>query len=203
MSEDEKLRSDEERGAGRPLDGAQAPEKGVPMWIGAGVLLGVVAVASIVGFHIGHYAHMLATAAGVAAAGVLIGMAASGNTQPLVFVLLGADAVVTAGVGTIAWKGMRDPSLRAAHHVHSIVGKEGVAVGSLDPAGIVRVQGENWTASSLNGRIEDGDRVQVIGIEGVRLSVWGEHGVAEVSQGLRGAELPTAGVPVTEPEGNG
>lgn len=173
------------------------------MWIGAGVLLGLVAVASIVGFHIGHYAHMLATAAGVAAAGVLIGMAASGNTQPLVFVLLGADAVVTAGVGTIAWKGLKDPSLRAAHHVHTVIGKEGVAVGSLDPSGIVRVQGENWTASSLNGRVEDGERVQVIGIEGVRLSVWGERGVAEIIQAKRGAELPSADRPLNEPEGNG
>lgn len=144
------------------------------MWILAGFLLGMVALSSVVGFHVGHVAHVVAVAAGLAAAGVLVGIAATGNTHPLVFVLLGADSVVTLGVGTMAWKGLTDSSLRAGHHVHSIVGREGVAVGELDPSGMVRVHGENWSANSLNGRIESGARVQVIGVEGIRLTVWGE-----------------------------
>ncbi|HLX77449.1 MAG TPA: hypothetical protein VKR27_01075, partial [Acidimicrobiales bacterium] len=118
---------------------ASAVAKGGPMWIFAGFLLGLVALSSVIGFHVGHVAHVVAVAAGLAAAGVLIGIAATGNTHPLVFVLLGADTVVTVGVGTMAWKGLTDASLRAGHHVHSIVGREGVALGDLDPSGTVRV----------------------------------------------------------------
>jgi membrane-bound ClpP family serine protease len=145
------------------------------MWFLAGALLGVVGIASILGFHIGHHAHAIAAAAGVAAAGVLIGIIASGNTGGLVFTLLSADVVVTAGVGTMAWRALKDPRLRAGASAHSVVGKEGVAVDVLDPAGIVRVRGENWSATSLNGRVEAGERIQVIGTEGIRLTVWAEH----------------------------
>lgn len=145
------------------------------MWFLAGALLGVVGLASILGFHLGHHAHAIAAVAGVAAAGVLIAIIATGNTGGLVVTLLAADIVVTAGVGTMAWRGLSDPRLRATGSHHSIVGQEGVALGTLDPAGIVRVRGENWTATSLNGRIEEGARVQVIGTEGIRLTVWGEH----------------------------
>jgi membrane-bound ClpP family serine protease len=145
------------------------------MWFLAGALLGVVGLASVLGFHLGHHAHALAAAAGIAAAGVLIGIVASGNTGGLVFALLSADIVVTAGVSTLAWHGLRNPALRAASSAHSVVGKEGLALGTLDPVGVVRVRGENWTATSLNGRIEEGSRVQVIGTEGIRLTVWGEH----------------------------
>ncbi len=145
------------------------------MWFLAGALLGVVGLASILGFHLGHHAHAIAAVAGVAAAGVLIAIVATGNTGGLVLTLLAADVVVTAGVGTMAWRGFADPRLRAGSTPHSVVGKEGVAVGALDPTGVVRVRGENWTATSLNGHVEDGARVQVIGTEGIRLNVWAEH----------------------------
>jgi membrane-bound ClpP family serine protease len=144
------------------------------MWFLAGALLGVVGLASILGFHLGHHAHAIAAIAGVAAAGVLIAIVATGNTGGLVLTLLGADVVVTAGVATMAWRGFSDPRMRAGASTHSVVGKEGVALGTLDPSGIVRVRGENWTATSLNGRVEQGTRVQVIGTEGIRLTVWGE-----------------------------
>jgi membrane-bound ClpP family serine protease len=163
------------------------------MWFLAGALLGVVGLASVLGFHLGSHAHALAAIAGVAAAGVLIGMIASGNTGGLVLALLSADAVVTAGVGTLAWHGLRNPALRATSSTHSVVGKEGVALGTLDPVGVVRVRGENWTATSLNGRIDEGARVQVIGTEGIRLTVWGEHALSQSGPGaLEGDNAPGA-----------
>jgi membrane protein implicated in regulation of membrane protease activity len=145
------------------------------MWFLAGALLGVVGLASILGFHLGHVAHAVAAVAGVAAAGALIAIVATGNTGGLVLTLLGADAVVTVGVGTMAWRGLSDPRLRAGVSTHSVVGQEGVALGTLNPSGVVRVRGENWSATSANGRVEEGGRVQVIGAEGIRLTVWGEH----------------------------
>ncbi|HXZ82460.1 MAG TPA: NfeD family protein [Acidimicrobiales bacterium] len=153
------------------------------MWIVAGVLLGLVVFSSIFGFHIGPHAHAVATVAGVAAAGFLIAIAVSGDTRAFVFFLLSADVVVSAGVGAIAWKGLTDPRLRAGHSVHSLVSREGVAVSDLEPSGIVRVAGENWSATSLNGRIPAGARIQVIQVEGVRLSVWGDNGVPRETGG--------------------
>jgi membrane-bound serine protease (ClpP class) len=153
------------------------------MWIVAGVLLGLVVFSSIFGFHIGPHAHAVATLAGIAAAGFLIAIAVTGDTRAFVFLLLSADVVVSVGVGTLAWKGLTDPRLRAGHSVSSLVSREGVAVSDLEPSGIVRVAGENWSATSLNGRVPAGARIQVIQVEGVRLSVWGENGLPRETGG--------------------
>ncbi len=153
------------------------------MWIVAGVLLGLVVFSSIFGFHIGPHAHAVAAVAGLAAAGFLIAIAATGDTRSFVFLLLSADVVVSAGVAAIAWKGLTDPRLRGGHLVHSLVSHEGVAVSDLDPSGIVRVAGENWSATSLNGRVPAGARIQVIQADGVRLSVWGENGLPRETDG--------------------
>lgn len=170
------------------------------MWFLAGALLGIVGLASILGFHLGHHAHAIAAIAGVAAAGVLIAIVATGNTGGLVLTLLSADVVVTAGIGAMAWRGFKEPHLRAGASMHSVVGKEGVALGALDPTGVVRVRGENWTATSLNGRIEEGAKVQVIGTEGIRLTVWGEHELApSAPDALAGGHAPDA-IPASGPE---
>ncbi len=170
------------------------------MWFLAGALLGVVGLASILGFHLGHHAHAIAAIAGVAAAGVLIGIIGTGNTGGLVLTLLSADIVVTAGVGTMAWRGLSDPRLRATASAHSVVGKEGVTLGILDPSGVVRVRGENWTATSLNGRIEEGARVQVIGTEGIRLTVWGEEQLpSSIPDAIENEHTPGA-IPASGPD---
>jgi hypothetical protein len=54
-------------------------------------------------------------------------------------------------------------------------GQLGVAVGDLTPSGIVRVHGETWSAVAVNGTVRNGSPVQVLGVDGVRLSVWGEE----------------------------
>ncbi|MGB9112980.1 MAG: NfeD family protein [Acidimicrobiales bacterium] len=174
------------------------------MWFVAGALLGVVGLASILGFHLGHHAHTIAAIAGVAAAGVLAAIIGTGNTSGLVIALLSADIVVTAGVGTMAWRGLSDPRLRATASAHSVVGKEGVALGVLDPSGVVRVRGENWSATSLNGRVQEGGRIQVIGTEGIRLTVWGEDQLPpSIPDALESEHTPGA-IPASGPdEGKG
>jgi membrane-bound ClpP family serine protease len=47
-------------------------------------------------------------------------------------------------------------------------------VNELAPDGLVRVKGETWSATSLNGTVAAGTPVQVIRAGGVRLGVWGE-----------------------------
>jgi membrane-bound serine protease (ClpP class) len=146
-------------------------------------LLGLVVVASVLGFHVGPHGHLVALGLGVAAAVWLVVMAATGQAAPLLWVLLGADIVISAGLGVFAWRGLRLSQDHPGGHATGILGAEGVAITDLDPDGIVRVRGEQWSASSMNRRIPAGQRVQVIEASSVRLGVWSEDDVtAEIEE---------------------
>jgi membrane protein implicated in regulation of membrane protease activity len=152
------------------------------MWIVAGVLLGSVLLTSLIGLHTGPHAHALSSALGALAAVWLLIMVAEGRASSALWTLLSADVVLAGGAAVIAWKGLT-LSARAGTSVRghlSITGKEGIAVGDLTPQGIVRVGGENWSATSLNGNVAAGDRVQVISSSGVRLEVWAERPSEEI-----------------------
>jgi len=146
------------------------------MWVIAGVLLGLVVLAALLGFHAGPHVHGAAVVLGVAAAAWLVFMAADGKSRPLLWVLLAADLVVSAGVALLAYKALTTHVPQSSGRLlASPQGAEGVAVDDLDPEGIVRVNGEDWSAVSLNGTVRRGGRVQVIGGTGVKLEVWGEE----------------------------
>ena len=146
------------------------------MWIVAGALLGAALLAGLVGLHTGPHTHLVAAVTGLVAACWLVVMAVTGSPGTLLYVLLGADLSLSAGVGFGAWRGLRPgagpPQLH--HGPGGLEGREGVAVSDLDPEGVVRIQGEAWSARSLNGTIRAGTPVQVIRAEGVRLEVWGD-----------------------------
>ncbi|MFZ0170159.1 MAG: NfeD family protein [Acidimicrobiales bacterium] len=153
------------------------------MWVIAGVLLGLVVLASLVGFHAGPHAHVVAGAIGALAAAWLVLMAVDGRSAPVLWALLSADVVVSAGVGVMAWKGISGRGA-AAHELSSAQGADGVAVSDLTPDGIVRVRGEQWSATSVNGTVRAGTRVQVLRANGVHLEVWGEDAEAVPAEGL-------------------
>jgi len=145
------------------------------MWIAAGLLLGGVLLASLVGFHFGPHSHVVAAGLGVGVAVWLAVMAITGHSGTVMWTLFSADLVVSAGVGTMAWKGLSNRSLPEWRHgLRSLEGAEGIAVTPLDPDGVVRVHGENWSATSSNGPVPKGGTVQVIEASGVRLSVWAD-----------------------------
>ena len=143
------------------------------MWIVAGVLLGTMVLASLVGFHSGPHAHAVAGVFGVIVAAWFVYMVVEGRSAPVLWALLGADLVVSAGVGITAWKGLTGRNA-AGYHLSSLESAEGVAISDLVPQGIVRVRGEQWSAVSVNGTVGAGTRVQVLRAAGVRLEVWGE-----------------------------
>ena len=146
------------------------------MWLVAEFLLGFVVLATLAGFHVGPHSHLAAGIGGVLAAIWLLIMAATGQAEPLLWIVLGADVAVSAGVGTMAWKGLETSKLSASTHPSTrLVGAEGIAASALEPQGIVNIRGESWSATSLNGRVEKGRRVQVIEIDGIHLGVWGEE----------------------------
>ena len=120
------------------------------MWAGVGVLLGLMVVAAVLGFHVGPHSHLAAVGLGGAAAVLLLVMAATGQAAPLLWILLGADVAISGGLGVIAWRGLKGGAALAGAGTTGVLGAEGVAVTDLHPEGIVRVRGENWSATCLN-----------------------------------------------------
>ncbi|MGD0439172.1 MAG: NfeD family protein [Acidimicrobiales bacterium] len=166
------------------------------MWVIAGVLLGLVVLASLIGFHVGPHAHVAAGVLGVLAAVWLVVMAVDGRSAPVLWALLSADVVVSAGIATLGWKALTTPGTSASRHLVSPDGAEGIAVGDLEPDGIVRVNGETWSAVALNAPVRAGTPVQVVRAKGVRLEVWGDQLMAPGGHAELEATIPTDGVPV-------
>jgi membrane-bound serine protease (ClpP class) len=89
------------------------------------------------------------------------------SLQLAVFIALltGAFFLYAVGAGIRAQRG------RARMGRESLVGLEGVARTDLSPDGTVHVAGEMWTARAEGGRITEGERIQVVAVDGLRLRV--------------------------------
>jgi membrane-bound serine protease (ClpP class) len=68
-------------------------------------------------------------------------------------------------------KGLRAQARRVAFGIEGIVGTDGVAVTDIAPEGLVRMAGEQWSARCEEGGIRSGDRVEVVGRDGLCLLV--------------------------------
>ena len=146
------------------------------MWVIAGVLLGLVVLATLLGFHTGPHTHLVAGAFGILAAASLVALAVEGSGSAILWVLLAVDLTLSAGIGFLAWRGLSTGGRTGdGHRVLVGAGTSGVAVSDLDPEGVVRVQGEDWSAVAINSPVHAGTAVQVVGRGGVRLEVWGEE----------------------------
>jgi len=144
------------------------------MWIVAGVLIGLALAAVLAGFHVGPHAHAVAGVLGVVAAVWLLVMVVQGQTTSTLIALLAATLIVSAGAIAIGWYGLKGRGT-VAYHPERIEGAEGIAVNDLAPEGLVRVRGEQWSATSVNGIARAGTRVQVLRVSGLRLEVWAEE----------------------------
>jgi membrane-bound serine protease (ClpP class) len=78
----------------------------------------------------------------------------------------------TAGIFVFAISaGIRAQLRKPATGSEGLIGQVGVVRAALDPEGQVLVQGELWRAVSDGGRIEEGERVRIVGIERLTLRV--------------------------------
>ena len=155
------------------------------MWIITGVLLGLLCLAAIFGFHLGPHTHTVAGVLGVLTGGWLVYVLIERGSGPGLWSILGADLLVAAGLGVLAWKGISGYRHEvAAEHRHPLEGAEGVAVSDLAPGGIIRIRGEEWSATSVNGTARQGSVVQVLRAVGVRLEVWSEGAEQRSREGL-------------------
>lgn len=149
------------------------------MWMIAGVLLGLVCLATIAGFRAGPHVRLVAWFLGAVGAEWLVFMIVIGGPGPLRWSLLGAAAMLGAGAGVMVRRARSGRTTGTGIvRPNALDGAEGIAFGDLTPEGIVRVQGVLWSAISLNGTVPDATPVQVLRVDGVRLEVWGEYAEA-------------------------
>ncbi len=81
-------------------------------------------------------------------------------------------SIVIAGVFLfVATAVVRSQRRRPVTGREGLVGKVAVVQTELDPKGMVLVEGENWTATTAGDRIEPGEEVVVIKVEGLKLEV--------------------------------
>ena len=104
------------------------------------------------------------------AAGVLWGLPKLDIHIPLwvlIIVMLawGAYTIITYRMGSRALR--RKP----VHGLTAMLGSEGKVVSSLVPEGLVRIKGELWRAKSASGRLDTGEKVIVVGQDGLKLTV--------------------------------
>ncbi len=85
--------------------------------------------------------------------------------------ILGVAAVLAAFFLFAVGAGMRAQRAAVRSGTEGLMGATGVARTALEPEGMVYVQGEMWTARADSGTIGEGSRVQVVGLEGLRLRV--------------------------------
>jgi membrane-bound serine protease (ClpP class) len=94
------------------------------------------------------------------------------SVSPVVVGILGVSmALFFVFLLGAAVRGRRFPVL-SGHQ--ALLGATGTAVSDLAPAGQVQVKSELWTAIAVEGPIQKGDGVEVVGIEGLRLKVRGQ-----------------------------
>ena len=104
------------------------------------------------------------------AAIVLWGLPQLGVHLPLYVLIilmaaLAAYAVITYRLGSRALR--RKPVVG----LPDMVGTRGKAVNRLDPEGVVRIKGELWESRADGRRINTGEKVTVVGQEGLKLIV--------------------------------
>ena len=87
------------------------------------------------------------------------------------WLVFGLAAALAAFFALVLRAAIRARRLAVATGVEALVGRAGVALSELDPAGLVGLAGERWTAQAARGPIHAGEAITVIGVEGVTLRV--------------------------------
>ncbi len=86
----------------------------------------------------------------------------------LIFALAGIMAAFFVFLLGAAVRGRNYPVLSGNE---ALIGAQGIATSDLNPDGMVRVRGEEWTASAVGGTIQKGESVGVVAIDGLRMKV--------------------------------
>jgi membrane-bound ClpP family serine protease len=89
-------------------------------------------------------------------------------------VIIVMSLLVLAFFTFVLGKGIRAQARRITFGTEALVGGAGTAVTALSPEGLILLGGEQWSARAVEGGIGSGERVEVVGRDGLRLLV--RHG---------------------------
>lgn len=103
--------------------------------------------------------------------GLLLTSSSNPQFQVSRWLIYGFAAVIAFFLFSIVSAIIRARRLPATLGTYTLVGKRAVARSPLDPTGIVFINGERWTATSAEGRVEQGEAVEITGIDGIKLRV--------------------------------
>ncbi len=139
------------------------------MLFASGILLGIAALALLLGMHFGPHSHFVSLLSVMASTGFLITLLITSGGDGTIYFLLGLNFAVI---------GCAEFLLRQAHRQKNSYGhykkpllRDGIAVSDLNPVGVVQAGGELWSATSPYGEIKAGSKVDIISSGSVRLEV--------------------------------
>ncbi len=143
-------------------------------WGTGAILLMLLVATGVLCAHAGGHAWFVPLPA--LALAVVWAFATTDHSAEAAWWLVALSAIGCAGGVLVAGAALRQRLRGALVGLPELRGTTGVAVTPLEPAGIVRVGGENWSAKSVSGPLQAGAPVHVLGVRGVRLDVWSELG---------------------------
>lgn len=91
-----------------------------------------------------------------------------GVAPGLIVGAVGTLAVFSAAAGRAVYNSMRRPVVTGSE---ALIGRIGDVRTSLDPEGIVFLEGERWDARATQAPVPPGAQVRVVGVDGLRLTV--------------------------------
>ena len=142
-------------------------------WLGL-ALIGTSFILFILDFKIPGVQAMSIAGVGVLIAGALVLFNGSGASP---YGKVSVPLVVMTGLAIgafsifIAAKGLRAQKMRPATGPEALIGRQGVVRVPLNPNGTVWVAGEIWTAHADDGPLAEGEPVEIVAVEGLRLRV--------------------------------
>jgi membrane-bound serine protease (ClpP class) len=103
--------------------------------------------------------------------GILLTSSSNPQFQVSRWLIYGVAAVIGIFLFSIVSSVIRTRRLPPALDIFTLAGKHAVARTPLNPKGMVFIDGERWAATSVEGRVEQGEVVEIIGVEGINLRV--------------------------------
>jgi membrane-bound serine protease (ClpP class) len=87
------------------------------------------------------------------------------------WVIISATAVTALFFLFVVGVGLKAQRRKVFSGIGGMVGATGISLDTLDPFGIVKVQGETWNAQSVSGKISAGEKVVVTDMKNLKLFV--------------------------------
>jgi membrane-bound serine protease (ClpP class) len=103
--------------------------------------------------------------------GLLLTSTSNPQFQVSRWLIYGLAAVIGIFLFSIVGSIIRARRLPATLNTYALVGKHAVTRTPLNPEGLVFINGERWSAVSTGGNVEEGETVEITGIDGIRLLV--------------------------------